>query len=109
MSETERNCPECGTALHAAATYCGCGWGKKKRGYSAPLERRTVCAFENCSSDAFVKSKSANLCEIHYAALALRSSERACADLGLKTTAQKRAWVKANSRGPKRFPLEDAA
>lgn len=103
----ERNCPECGTSLHAKATYCGCGWGKGKKG--VPLERRTVCAFDTCGADAVVKLKSANLCQLHYEALALRSAEKTCESLGLKTTAQKRAWVKANSRGLKRFPLENAA
>ncbi len=107
METTERNCPECGSTLHANATFCGCGWGKRKRGASAPIERRTVCAFETCACLAVVKVNSANLCELHYLELAQRSAEKTCERLGLKTTAQKRAWVLANSRGPKRF--QDAA
>ena len=41
----DRVCQDCGTTLSPRATYCGCGWGKKKRVDTQPFDPR--CAYEN--------------------------------------------------------------
>ena len=43
--QIDRICPDCGIALSPRATYCGCGWGKKRDVKSAPFDPQ--CAYEN--------------------------------------------------------------
>ena len=41
----DRICPDCGISLSPRATYCGCGWGKKRISNSTPFDPQ--CVYEN--------------------------------------------------------------
>lgn len=64
------NCPDCSRTLHVGATYCGCGWKRRKSPFADALEVTVNCAHFNCRNPAKVKIKTktghANLCMAHY-------------------------------------------
>jgi len=100
MSTIERNCPECQSTLAANATYCGCGWGRGKKGnarYEAP-ELLTECAHETCQHRAKVKIHTStgyvNLCIFHYGEHFRVKALDTCAALGLNTIEQRRECVR---------------
>ena len=105
--ETDRNCPDCGNTLHLKATYCGCGWGKKKkydRGLDLP---KLVCKFDTCAQTAVIFHKNARLCEQHFQEVRKKESHDYCKAIGLTTNKQCRDWLTKHSWKPKRF--QDAA
>lgn len=111
---TDRECPECGTSLGVKATYCGCGWGKRKKGQSAPAYR-APCAYMSCPKSSVEKVASgANLCDDHMQEYYRRKAEETCAALGLVTTEQRRKYVLEKAKGMWRMrepgeDLEEAA
>lgn len=61
-------CPECHTALHPRARYCGCGWK-----YNANTSQPVVtidCSHQGCNQPAMCKIQTrtgwANFCAFHY-------------------------------------------
>lgn len=89
-----KDCPECGTALGELATYCGCGWGREKTGkpVSEPMPF-IQCSYMACQARAMVRDKDLNYCVYHYEQTQRSAGEETCQRLGLKTGAEKRAWV----------------
>ena len=110
-------CPECNSTIGANATYCGCGWGRKKKfDHGVPDEPRAPCAHESCGRLSTVKIHTptgwANLCLPHYQDHFLIAGTRKCVQLGLNTVAEKRKWVLDHMpdfriRRPEREPGED--
>lgn len=97
---TDRICPECSSTLARNASYCGCGWGKQKKGDRYPPSvPRVPCAFDSCARRAVVKVRVgktswSDLCLEHDQQLAQKRANEYCASLGLKTVAEKIKWVK---------------
>lgn len=98
-------CPKCHGALADNATYCGCGWKEKPskagKGEYTTYPPQARCSHDRCFTDSLCKVKTslgwANLCKKHYYEYWQAQGNKKCAELGLKTTAEKRAWVLANA------------
>ena len=98
-------CPTCKSELADNATYCGCGWKAKKskpgKGEYTVYPPQAVCSHDGCFVSSLCKIKTihgwANLCERHYYAHWQAQGDKKCAELGLKTITEKRAWVLANA------------
>jgi hypothetical protein len=90
-------CVKCGQEI-GCASYCGCGWRKAKN--DKPLSEPTaLCAYMACNKPSICKIKVAknawsNFCQQHYIEWHRRKAEETCLDLGLKTTEEKREWVR---------------
>lgn len=97
-------CPSCQSEI-GKATYCGCGWkaktAKPGKGEYTIYPPQAPCSHDGCFVESLCRIKTplgfANLCERHYYAYWQAQGDKKCAELGLKTTAEKRAWVKANA------------
>ena len=92
-------CPKCHAEI-SDATYCGCGWKKPKaKAVAEEPELLAECAYTACQTRAKVKIKVttgwANLCIHHYEEHYRLKALETCKTLGLHTTEQRRAWVKA--------------
>jgi hypothetical protein len=98
-------CPTCKSELANNASYCGCGWKAKKaktgKGEYTVYPPQAPCSHDGCFVESLCRIKTihgwANLCERHYYAYWQAQGDRKCAELGLITTAQKRASVLANA------------
>jgi len=90
-------CPKCHSEI-ADATYCGCGWKRRKEAKQAEVELLVECAHFSCLQRAKVKIKTttgwANLCIPHYEEHFRMKAVVTCETLGLHTVGQKRAWVR---------------
>lgn len=116
--ENDRTCPECGSALGRYARYCGCGWGKPKKGERQPDLPRVECCFAGCIHLAKVKLKTptgwANMCAGHYEEFTLKRALETCKRLGLTSVPQMKAWVRQEKKKgiardvPLREPGEDS-
>ena len=99
-----RACPDCGQEI-GRATYCGCGWGKKRpekhTGYVEP--DRVKCAYDICFRTAKLKVMTptgwANFCMEHYENHFKKQARETCENLGLVTLAQKKKYVKEKLAG----------
>lgn len=108
-------CPKCEAEI-GSASYCGCGWGRKKKADRGPEMPRVPCAFYSCArlSAARIKvmgNSWSNFCAEHYEEHFLRQAEETCLTLGLKTKEQKYKWVREKLKKGlfKRIPIEPIA
>lgn len=105
----DRLCPECGSTLAARASYCGCGWGKKKKSEKPEEPPRCACAYDTCARLAVAKIKTAtgwaNLCAECYSNHFFTQAEKHCIGMGLDTVAKRRQWVKENMPVIRRIPV----
>jgi hypothetical protein len=99
-----KNCPECDKTISALATRCRCGWEAKEA-----KSNWIQCAFDGCGTKATLYQKHkagwANICERHAMQIRQKEADEYCAKLGLKTVADKRAWLLKNKLGVKRVPV----
>lgn len=90
-------CPKCETEI-GYANHCGCGWKRpaKKLGYIEP--DRVKCCHDTCFRSSKLKVRTptgwANFCDEHYELYFKDQAKKNCEALNLKTTAEKRAWLK---------------
>lgn len=94
-------CPGCNAQLSDRATFCGCGWQKRKQKLEPEIVRYR-CAHETCGISAMCRIKVsttawANLCWQHYDAHYAAQARANCAARGLHTTAQLREAFKAGT------------
>lgn len=100
MGDVYDQCPRCSDDLKWGATSCHCGWKKRKRGEERGLPPRVPvqCAYDGCTTDATIRVMTvtgwANLCRSHYDAHHGRMARSWCAERGLGTVSQMRAYIR---------------
>lgn len=108
-------CPKCESEI-GNSSYCGCGWKKPAPQSYSNEPPRVKCCHDDCFVTAFCKIQTptgwANFCESHYTQYFRDQAKANCDAKGLKTTAEKRAWLQKmcetiGNRGKPSKPLTD--